>query len=84
MTLDKKGCSGYSYKINICYDHPKNHLRIVQEDLNFFIDNEYMNIFDNLKVDYRASENDALALPRLVYENSKELFKCGCGSSFTF
>ena len=42
------------------------------------------NYLNGLKIDFRIEKNDALSLPKLVYENPQEIAKCGCGSSVTF
>jgi iron-sulfur cluster assembly protein len=83
LSVKKTGCSGYSYfptiveKINV-EDLTLN----LADDLTIFIDPVWLSLLQGLQVDYIEEEKSGLKQKRLVFTNSNEASRCGCGESF--
>lgn len=83
LSIKKTGCSGYAYvpEIVTTVNASDNHF-IAQQSLSVYIDSASIDLLEGVTVDYVVEETQGLKQKRLVFINSREKGRCGCGESF--
>ena len=77
--VDKKGCSGYAYKIEYANKDKTNNYELVEsKGVKVFIEPAATMFLIGSEMDYTT---DKLA-SRFVFNNPNEKSSCGCGESF--
>jgi iron-sulfur cluster assembly accessory protein len=83
LSIKKTGCSGYSYSPTIVEKINAEDLTLkLTNDLTIFIDVTWLSLLQGLHVDYMEEEKSGLKQKRLIFTNSNEASRCGCGESF--
>ena len=83
LSVKKTGCSGYTYQPTVVDTiNPADQVIEVQSNLKIFIDTAWLDLLQNLQVDYIEEDKLGLKQKRLVFTNPKEGDRCGCGESF--
>lgn len=83
ISIKKTGCSGYSYVPVIVESMNANDTAIqVADGVTVFLDTTWLHLLDGVSIDYIEEEKSGLKQKRLVFNNSKEAGRCGCGESF--
>ena len=83
ISVKKTGCSGYAYlpavieKIN---EHDQT--VTISSGVKIFVDTAWLDLLQDLQVDYVEEDKLGLKQKRLVFKNPKEGNRCGCGESF--
>ena len=78
--VDKTGCNGYSYKLDLAKQNEVENLDYVeQNNIKVFIDPKATMFLIGSEMDY-SSDNLA---SRFVFKNPNEKSTCGCGESFS-
>ena len=80
ISMQKKGCSGYSYTTELVRKVPQNCTTHKIKNIDIFLDNTFNFHLENLTIDYQKNQLNN----KIIYKHSKELGKCGCGESITF
>lgn len=79
FSVDKTGCSGYAYVINMLDDIPTAHEHCEVEGISIYVPSQYLATFQGVTVDYvKEGLNE-----KFVFDNPNESGRCGCGESFT-
>ncbi len=79
--VDKSGCSGYSYKLELGKSSElSNFEKIDREGTKIFIDPKATMYLVGSTMDYRTDKLSS----RFIFENPNEKNTCGCGESFSF
>lgn len=79
FTLEKTGCSGYAYVINLLDSIPEQHLSCQVADITIYIPLTYIDAFQGVEVDYvKEGLNE-----KFVFNNPNESGRCGCGESIS-
>ncbi|MCF6767915.1 iron-sulfur cluster assembly accessory protein [Thiotrichales bacterium 19S11-10] len=78
--VKKMGCSGLGYVTEVVHEIPKDHIELVFNGLNVYLDNQAIIYLSGLIIDYITQ---SMGLTKLVYHNPNESARCGCGESFT-
>lgn len=82
LSIKKTGCSGFSYAPSIV-DQPKTtDIALEVSELRVFLDAAWIDLLQDLQVDYVEEDKTGLKQKRLVFSNPKEASRCGCGESF--
>ena len=82
LSVIKTGCSGYSYVPTII-DAINPHDTVVEiNGSTIYIDTAWLDLLQDLHIDYVEEEKSGLKQKRLVFVNTKESGRCGCGESF--
>ena len=80
VSIDKSGCSGYSYKLDFGNSSDfKNFETINQDGTKILIDPKATMFLIGSKMDYRTDNISS----RFIFENPNEKSTCGCGESFS-
>jgi iron-sulfur cluster assembly protein len=83
LSVKKTGCSGFSYQPSVVdVINPADQVLAVQPDLNIYIDTAWLDLLQNIQIDYIEDDKSGLKQKRLVFTNPKETDRCGCGESF--
>jgi iron-sulfur cluster assembly protein len=83
LSIKKTGCSGFAYHPSVVEKiNPADHVLTMGSDLNIYVDTAWLDLLQNLQVDYVEDEKLGLKQKRLVFTNPKEGDRCGCGESF--
>jgi iron-sulfur cluster assembly accessory protein len=83
LSVKKTGCSGYSYAPTIVEQPIATDLIIEMSDgLTIFVDEKWLDLLQGLHVDYSEEDKSGLKQKRLIFTNTKETGRCGCGESF--
>ena len=78
--VDKSGCSGYSYKIDLAKSSEmKNFEYITKDDVKVFIDPKAIMFLLGSVMDYQTDKLSS----RFVFDNPNQKSTCGCGESFS-
>ncbi len=78
--VDKTGCSGYSYKLELANSNNiKNHDKIDKDGVTIFIDPKATMFLIGSTMDYKIDKLSS----RFVFNNPNEKSTCGCGESFS-
>jgi len=80
LGVDKSGCSGYSYKLDLANSkNLENFELIIKDDAKIFIDPKATMFLIGSTMDYKADKLSS----RFVFENPNQKSTCGCGESFS-
>ena len=80
LGVDKSGCSGYSYKLDLANSkNLENFDLIIKDDAKIFIDPKATMFLIGSTMDYKADKLSS----RFVFENPNQKSTCGCGESFS-
>ena len=80
LGVDKSGCSGYSYKLDLANSkNLENFELIIKDDAKIFIDPKATMFLLGSTMDYKADKLSS----RFVFENPNQKSTCGCGESFS-
>lgn len=83
ISIKKTGCSGYSYVPAIVDSiHESDTVIEVTDGVTVFLDTTWLHLLDGISIDYVEEEKSGLKQKRLIFNNSKEAGRCGCGESF--
>lgn len=82
LSVKKTGCSGYSYAPSLVKEINKTDLQIEQQGIQLYIDIAWLDLLNNLTIDYTEDNKNGIKQKRLVFINPKEANRCGCGESF--
>jgi iron-sulfur cluster assembly protein len=83
LTVKKTGCSGYSYAPSVIENiNPQDQILEIQPGITIYIDSAWLDLLNDVQVDYIEEDKSGLKQKRLVFINSKEGDRCGCGESF--
>lgn len=83
ISIKKTGCSGYSYVPAIVESVNANDTAVaVADGVIVYLDTTWLHLLDGVSIDYIEEEKSGLKQKRLVFNNSKEAGRCGCGESF--
>lgn len=83
VSVKKTGCSGYSYVPALVDKENPNDVTITTPSgMIIFIDTAWLDLLNDLRIDYLEEGKSGLKQKRLVFTNSKESGRCGCGESF--
>lgn len=82
LTIKKTGCSGYSYAPEIIQTANATDTLIEQNGINIYIDPTWQHLLDGVQIDYQEEDKSGLKQKKLIFSNSKEANRCGCGESF--
>ena len=78
--VDKSGCSGYAYKLDLANSINLKNYEIIEKDgAKVLIDPKATMFLLGSVMDYRTDKLSS----RFVFENPNEKSTCGCGESFT-
>ena len=78
--IDKSGCSGYSYKLELGKSSELNNFeKIDQDGAKIYIDPKATMYLVGSIMDYRTDKLSS----RFIFENPNEKNTCGCGESFS-
>lgn len=83
LSVKKTGCSGYSYVptvVTTVNEHDTTYL--TDNGVTIFVDTAYLDMLQNITIDYIEEEKTGLKQKRLVFTNPHESSRCGCGESF--
>jgi iron-sulfur cluster assembly protein len=79
LSIDKSGCSGYSYKLDFAYqDKVKNYEFISKEGIKLYIEPKASLFLIGTEMDYQTDKLSS----RFIFNNPKQKNTCGCGESF--
>ena len=77
--IDKTGCNGYSYKLDLAKKNEVDNLEYVQQnDIKVFIDPKATMFLLGSEMDYTTDKLSS----RFIFKNPNEKSTCGCGESF--
>ena len=80
LGVDKSGCSGYSYKLDLANSkNLENFELIIKDDAKIFIDPKATMFLIGSTMDYKVDKLSS----RFVFENPNQKSTCGCGESFS-
>ena len=83
ITIKKTGCSGYSYAPSIVKEVNANDVSLkIDNGITILIDPLWQHLLENVTVDYIEEMKTGLKQRKLIFINSKEASRCGCGESF--
>lgn len=82
LSVKKTGCSGYAYVPELVVKAQVNDVILEKNGIAIFIDAASQTLLQDIQVDYIEEEKSGLKQKRLVFTNSKEAGRCGCGESF--
>jgi iron-sulfur cluster assembly protein len=82
LSIKKTGCSGYSYSPSIIEKANPTDLILEREGIKIFVDVVWLDLLQNLQLDYVEEDKSGLKQKRLVFTNPNETSRCGCGESF--
>lgn len=82
LSVKKTGCSGYSYLPSVVEKENPADVLVEKNNLKIFIDSVWLDLLQNLHIDYLEEEKSGLKQKRLVFTNPSESSRCGCGESF--
>jgi iron-sulfur cluster assembly protein len=82
LSIKKTGCSGYTYLPQVIEAiHP--HDEVVNIDgLKIYLDTAWLDLLQDVQIDYQEEDKNGLKQKRLIFKNTKEAGRCGCGESF--
>ena len=77
--IDKTGCNGYSYRLDLAKESEVDNLEYVQQNnVKVFIDPKATMFLIGSEMDYSTDKLSS----RFVFNNPNEKNTCGCGESF--
>jgi len=80
VTVDKSGCSGYSYKLDFAKSSSINNYETIDNyGVKIHIDPKATLFLLGSTMDYRTDKLSS----RFVFDNPNEKGTCGCGESFS-
>ena len=80
LGVDKSGCSGYSYKLDLANSKNLENFELLIKDIaKIFIDPKATMFLIGSTMDYKADKLSS----RFVFENPNQKSTCGCGESFS-
>jgi len=83
LSVKKTGCSGYAYLPTIVETiNPNDQVMALQDGVSLYIDTAWLDLLQNLTIDYIDDNKSGLKQKKLVFTNPKEGDRCGCGESF--
>ncbi|HTM63187.1 MAG TPA: iron-sulfur cluster assembly accessory protein [Gammaproteobacteria bacterium] len=83
ISIKKTGCSGYSYLPSIVTTVNGLDTAIQIEDgVMIYLDSTWLHLLDDIEIDFIEDEKSGLKQKKLVFKNTKESGRCGCGESF--
>jgi iron-sulfur cluster assembly protein len=83
LSIKKTGCSGYSYFPSIIADiNPHDEVVRVENGMSLYLDSAWLDLLQDIHIDYIEDDKSGLKQKRLVFTNPKEGNRCGCGESF--
>ena len=78
--VDKSGCSGYSYKLDLANSIDLKNYEIIEKDgAKVLVDPKVTMFLLGSVMDYRIDKLSS----RFVFDNPNEKSTCGCGESFS-
>ena len=83
LSVKKTGCSGYAYKPEIIrVINPHDQKATIDQDLIIYIDTAWLDLLNNIIIDYVIDDRTGLKQKKLLIINPQEESRCGCGESF--
>lgn len=82
VSVKKTGCSGYSYVPAVVNTAAAGDTVVDLEDVTIYLDTAWLPMLDGVEIDFVEDEKSGLKQKRLVFNNTKEAGRCGCGESF--
>lgn len=82
LSVKKTGCSGYAYQPSVIETENPDDLMVESDGLKIFIDTQWLETLQGLRIDFVEEEKSGLKQNRLVFTNPNEASRCGCGESF--
>ena len=77
--IEKSGCSGYSYKLDLAKSSDLINYEVINQDgIQLFIDPKATMFLLGSTMDYRTDKLSS----RFIFDNPNEKSTCGCGESF--
>ena len=78
--IDKTGCSGYSYKLDLVNSSDVKNFEFINKDgAKIYIDPKATMFLLGSTMDYKVDKLSS----RFVFDNPNEKSTCGCGESFS-
>lgn len=78
--IDKSGCSGYSYKLDLVNSSDVKNFEFINKDgAKIYIDPKATMFLLGSTMDYKVDKLSS----RFVFDNPNEKSTCGCGESFS-
>ena len=78
ISIDSKGCSGYSYKIEYAKNKKNGDEEISIDNIKIFVEPSATMYILGSKMDYVNNELES----GFIFNNPNEKGRCGCGESF--
>lgn len=82
LSIKKTGCSGYSYAPSVVQKINPRDVVEIQDNVTLYIDFAWLHVLEDLIIDYVEEDKSGLKQKKLVFQNTKESSRCGCGESF--
>ncbi len=83
LSIKKTGCSGYSYQPSVIKTaQPNDYHEQLDNGVDFYLDSAWLTVLSDVVIDYCEEDKNGLKQKRLVFTNSQEANRCGCGESF--
>jgi iron-sulfur cluster assembly protein len=82
LSIKKTGCSGYSYAPALIEVVNPTDQIIEVNRVKLYVDTAWLDLLNNLHIDYIEEDKSGLKQKRLVFSNPNEASRCGCGESF--
>lgn len=83
LSLKKTGCSGYSYYPAVVKQVNSDDVQFeIRNGIKIFVDRNWVHVLQGLLVDYRVDDKSGIKQKKLVFANTNESGRCGCGESF--
>ena len=82
LSVKKTGCSGYSYQPILTNDFFPNDILVESNGLKIFVDRAWIDLLKDIHIDYIDDNKNGIKQKKLIFINSKENSRCGCGESF--
>lgn len=79
LSINKTGCSGYQYIIELAQVASTNDMVFTTNQVNVYVDKQSLPIVQGSQIDYTTDKLTS----GLVINNPNEKQQCGCGLSFT-
>lgn len=82
VSIKKSGCSGFAYVPTIVNQPNSTDVALEVSQLRIYLDAAWVDLLENLHVDYVEEDKTGIKQKKLVFSNPKETSRCGCGESF--
>ena|SRR3990167_6178158 len=82
LSIKKTGCSGFTYFPEVVNSVNQQDILLLQTDIKIFIDPLWVSLLSDMTIDLTEEDKSGLKQKKLVFVNTKESGRCGCGESF--